>query len=249
VLIEKIADRIARQVCQNPKIDSVRVSLRKLNASPNGIPGIVLDYKRSPQEIPEELLDIDIENIVEKLSSQGGASFPILSEAYRKALLEEAESYDYQKQPEVVGPAKVREQLSSNYSLRPGSLFFRLRDDFEALLAKKLGALPEYPFDTPLKFNESSLQVYEKGSIGITPHVDGLSYRNLICNFVLTGRAEFALCKDRSGAEPLYLDNSPGNAIIMRAPGFLGSGERPFHFLSEVGERRIVFGLRQKAEK
>jgi hypothetical protein len=77
--------------------------------------------------------------------------------------------------------------------------------------------------------------------------MDGMSQINLICVFVLTGHANFALCKDREGTKPKYLDTTPGNVIIMRAPGFMDSDFRPFHFLTDVSERRIVFGLRQKA--
>lgn len=245
VLIEKIASRIASNICRNPKIQSVKVGIKKLDADSNGIPGIIVEKKRSALEMGEYLLDFDIRHLLSSLERDGGVSIPILSEDYRRALLEEAESYSYKKQPEIVGKFKVREQLSSNYEFKPGSLFLRFRDDFQNLINKKLSDL-DYPFATPLDLNEMSLQVYEKGSIGITPHMDGLSQINLICVFVLTGHAKFALCKDRKGTEPKYLDTTPGNMIIMRAPGFMNSDFRPFHFVSDVTERRVVFGLRQK---
>jgi dihydroneopterin aldolase len=246
VLIERIATRIADGVCRDPKVHSAKVVLRKLDANNNGLPGIVVEQKRRPQEMNEGLLDFDIQHFIETLDKEGGVSIPILNESYRKALLEEAETYQFEKQPEIVGPAKVREQLSSTYEFRPGSLFFRLRDDFQNIIEHKLTGM-NYPFRVPLNLNEMSLQLYEEGSIGITPHMDGMSQINLICVFVLTGHAKFALCKDREGTEPKYLDTTPGNVIIMRAPGFMDSDFRPFHFLTDVSERRIVFGLRQKA--
>lgn len=248
VLIETIASRIAEKVLTDSIIDSVQVGVSKLNAISNGIPSIRVRAKRSPQELLLELLDFDATELVSVLERDGGISIPILSDNYRKKLLEEAESYTYEKQPEIVGPAKVREQLSSTTKFRENSLFHDLTLNFERLLDRKLRGRKDV-FTAELKFNEPSLQLYDAGSIGITPHMDGMSCINLICVFILTGKAKFALCKNREGDEPQYLDTSPGNVIIMRAPGFLGSDYRPFHFLSDVTERRIVFGLRQNTKK
>ena len=91
-----------------------------------------------------------------------------------------------------------------------------------------------------------SLQKYDQNSIGITPHKDGKSRINLICVFNLVGKAEFALCDDRSGSNPKFLDTTPGNVIILRAPGFFHSTYQPFHFVRNITEERIVFGLRQR---
>ena len=246
VLIEKIASRIADRITEDQKIHSVEVEIQKIDASSNGIPGIVVTKKRTPMEMSHGLLDFDVTRIMSELEREGGVSFPILKDDYRKKLLAEAEIYQYEKQPEIVGPANVREQLSSVSTLKERSLFWRLKDDFQKIFDYKLKSLSRYPFETLLAFNEISLQLYEKGSIGITPHMDGLSRINLICVFILRGKARFSLCKDRAGSEPKDLATSPGNVIIMRAPGFMNSDYRPFHFLSDVAERRIVFGLRQK---
>jgi FolB domain-containing protein len=249
VLIEKIATRIAERICRNSKIYSSKVVIKKLDASSNGTPGISVTYKRAPQEISQTLKQFDIKETISSIEKNGAVSIPILTESYRKELLEEAESYHYNKQPEIVGLAKVREQLSSTYEFRPGSLFFELREDFENILNSSQTAFKEPIFNPPLKLNEMSLQLYEKGSIGITPHLDNLSCKNLICIFILTGHAKFALCDDREGNNPKYLDTSPGNVIIMRAPGLFGSLDRPFHFVSDITEKRIVFGLRQDIKK
>lgn len=248
-LIEKIASRIAERVCYHPLVTSADVKIEKLDAHTDGIPAISVSQKRIPQQAFEKLVDFDIHYLLEQLETNGGVSIPIISDSYRTRLLEEAETYHYEKQPEIVGPAKVREQLSSIKEFRPGSLFFRLKDDFQKKLDEKLVKLASYPFAQPLAFNEMSLQLYEKGSIGITPHMDGLSQLNLICIFVLTGTSTFALCDDRSGLNARTLDTTPGNVIIMRAPGFLSSDFRPFHFVKDITERRIVFGLRQSENK
>jgi dihydroneopterin aldolase len=245
-LIEKIANQIAEKICFHPRVQSAEVTLRKIDASSNGLPGIIVKRKRSPQEIQSILHDFDLNLALTTLEKVGGVSMPILSESYRRLLLEEAETYQYHKQPEIVGPAKVREQLSSVKEFRPDSLFWQLKNDFQELFNSKLAKLATYPFQTPLNFNEMSLQLYEKDSIGITPHMDGLSILNVICVFILAGKARVAICDDRQGSDPKDLDTTPGNVILLRGPGFLNSDFRPFHFVSDVKERRIVFGLRQK---
>jgi 7,8-dihydroneopterin aldolase/epimerase/oxygenase len=51
ILIEKIGQRIVEQICESPKIFSAEVEIRKINASQNGVPGIVVSYKHAPQEM------------------------------------------------------------------------------------------------------------------------------------------------------------------------------------------------------
>jgi dihydroneopterin aldolase len=243
MLIERIVHRIAERILISPKVRRVEVKLEKIHGDRKGLPGILHCEKKRSQKIRRDLLALDAEEIVGALKSVGAISLPILTGEYRRMLLQEAETSRFDKQPEVVGLAKVHEDLSSTYAFRPGSLFSQLRDEFQRML------IGTSAFSTQLNLNEMSLQLYEKGSMGITPHMDQASRINLVCVFVLTGQARFALCDDRSGANPRDLDTSPGNVIIIRAPGFMGTTVRPMHFLSDVTERRIVFGLRQRASK
>jgi dihydroneopterin aldolase len=245
ILIEKIATRIGEEISIDPKIKSVEVTVEKIDASNNCVPGIRITTNRKPLEIDETLLDFDLEKILSEILDKGASSVRLLSESYRKRLLEEAKAYNYVKQPEVVGPAKVREQLSSTYKFKDNSLFFRLKEDFEKTMERKLKSLKAQPFQVPLSFNEMSLQLYPKGSIGITPHLDHKKSINLICIFILTGKAKVATCDDREGNNPKFLDTTPGNVILLRGTGMMNSDFRPFHFVSEVSEERIVFGLRQ----
>ena len=89
------------------------------------------------------------------------------------------------------------------------------------------------------------IQRYRRGSFGITPHRDGLRYVNLVSLFTLCGQARFGLCADRAGHGSREIDASPGTVILMRAPGFLGTHQRPFHYVADVCEERYSFGLRQ----
>ena len=190
----------------------------------------------------------DIHRILEKLSTGGATSVKILNEGFRKSLLEEAECYTYKSEDEVVGTGDriVRQQMSSFEDFPYDSKCNLLKHSFQSFLDNYLTLIRPYPFETKLAFNSIVLQKYERGSIGITPHRDGLSYINLVCLFVIEGQGRFFTCSDRSGRDSVEIDASPGNVILVRAPGFLFSKERPFHYVNNIQERRYVFGLRQK---
>lgn len=223
---------------------SVTVNIHKLDIWNNGIPGARVFREKLPTHL--NLLDFDIEETINSISENGGVSFPLIPENRRANLVRESYSYNYQPQPEVLSGGKVREQLSSVKEFPENSPFYKFRDDFTEALVRKLSTLTIRDiFLEPLLFNDMSLQKYDKGSIGITPHKDGKSCINLVCVFNLVGKAEFALCDDRSGANPRFLDTSPGNMVIMRGPGFFHGNFQPFHFVRNITEERIVFGLRQ----
>jgi hypothetical protein len=193
--------------------------------------------------------DFDITKILEELSSIGATSVRILSEDFRISLLKEAESYAYTPEDEIVGSGDriVRQQMGSFDDFSDGSKYTLLKNSFQALLDGCLADLEAYPFETRLGFNSMVLQKYEKGAIGITPHRDGLSYINLVCVFNIGGQGRFFICSDRSGKDARKVDASPGNVVLLRAPGFFRSRDRPFHFVTDIQETRYTFGLRQKS--
>lgn len=193
--------------------------------------------------------NLNTERLLEELSSVGATSVRLLEEDFRVALLKEAEGYTYQPEDEIVGSGDrvVRQQVSSFDGFPEDSSYILLKDSFEELLEQRLAELEAYPFETALNFNSMVLQRYEEGSIGITPHKDGLSYINLVCVFVIGGRGRFYVCSDRSGRDTKEVDASPCNVILMRAPGLFGAEDnRPFHYITEIQETRYTFGLRQK---
>jgi len=194
-----------------------------------------------------DLIDFDITDVICELVEHGAVSLPMIPEIRRGELLDEAQTYTYEDQPEIVGGGLVREELSSVTEFPDNSLFWRLKNDFTELFTRKISTLKVKDlFSTSLLFNDMSLQRYRVGSIGITPHKDGKSRINLICVFILTGQAEFAICDDRSGSNARFLDTMAGNLIILRGPGFLNSEVQPFHFVRNITHERIVFGLRQR---
>lgn len=191
-----------------------------------------------------ELMDFDSSFLAASLIYPGSVSFPILPKAVRASLLIEALSYPYCRRETVVGPAKVRQEVQGFDDFPPTSQFYALRDASERLLKAKLSS---QLFSRPLYFDDLSLQKYLPGSLGITPHRDGRNRINLVCVFILKGQGKFYLCEDRSGKNAVELDSIPGNVILMRAPGFNGANFRPLHFVSDIKNLRITFGLRQKA--
>ena len=246
VLLERIADRIASRICQYRHVQSVRVEIEKPDSQPDCVPAFVGTAKRMPQALGR-LLPLDSERVIDEISKKGGASFPILPNEYRQALLDEAELYSYEKQEAEPGVAGVSQDLSLAANVFPSGLFAQLRDDFDSVLAGWHGIAREGTpvFSRKCFLNDIAIQLYEKGSRGITRHRDFARSINLVCIFVLAGEAKFGLYEEGFSGSPYCLDASPGNVIILRANGFLGKDIRPYHHLSEVTERRIVCGLRQ----
>jgi hypothetical protein len=205
-------------------------------------------------KVIEELFlstSLNTDRILEELSSVGATSVRLLDEDFRVALLKEAEDYDYEPEDEIVGTHDrvVRQQVSSFDDFPEDSGYVLLKDSFQGLLEQRLAKLETYPFETTLDFNSMVLQRYEEGSLGITSHKDGLSYINLVCVFVIGGKGRFYVCSDRSDRNAKEIDASPGNVILMRAPGlFRAEDNRPFHYVTEIEETRYTFGLRQKKE-
>lgn len=244
-LLETLAEIISQKIINNSGSESITLNIKKLDVWNNGLPGVIVTRYKIPDHI--DLLDFDIEKIISGLCANGGISFSILPPQRLHLLLNEAKRLTYTKQPEVVGKGKVREELSSVTEFPDNSLFWQLKNDFIELLIRKFKISQMIDiFEVPLVFNDMALQKYEVGSVGITPHVDGKSRINLIFVFVLCGRADFAICKDRNGSNPKFLDTTPGNVIVLRGPGFFKSSFQPFHFVTSITEERIVFGLRQR---
>ena len=245
VLIEQLAERIAQHILNDRRIDEVKVTLRKVT-NPGGIPGITIKRRRSLQSGVAGFKDLDFRKIVTEIRAHGATGFPLLQDYYRQMLLARGRKLEYEQRPEYVGPAKVREQLSSAKVIPSPSLFSALVGEFETLLNYENLKLieSERPFSTPIKFNEISLQKYDAGSIGITPHLDSARCQYLVVILVLVGEGCFATCKDRAGTNPHEIRPKTGDVILIRAAGFDGVDERPFHYLNDIREERLALGLR-----
>lgn len=196
----------------------------------------------------EHLAELDLGEVVDALARDAAVALPLLGERLRTALLEEARGYAYRPARAVVGSGDrlVRQRMEVHDDFPANSRFHELTAAFQALWDGALAAADSTPFEGRLVFNDLMLQRYTVGELGITAHRDRTAYRNLVCLFVLSGKGRFYVCGDRSGANAREVRHGPGDVLLMRAPGFLGSSERPFHFVRAIREPRYVFGLRQE---
>lgn len=153
--------------------------------------------------------------------------------------------------PEVktIGTADqiVRTEYSA-FELSDQPLFLAFQSAFQELLDREFAKLDCDPFNSNFKLNAMVLQRYLPGELGITPHRDSLRSIHLIALINLGGTAEFYRCDDRQGRNSVSLDTTPGNAILMRAPGFLNAPIRPFHYLTAIRSTRYSLGLRQRLD-
>ena len=186
--------------------------------------------------------------ILDRLECEDAIAVPALTDAYRTWLLEEARAARFRDARPVVGRGErtVLQRMRVHNGFGPDSRFRDLTRRYQAVWDAWLAPMAPYPFESRLVFNDLMLQVYEPGETGITPHMDRTTYRNLICLFVLEGRGRFGVCADRGGRGARTVAHEPGDVVLTRAPGFRGSGCRPFHFVDRITERRYVFGLRHE---
>ena len=191
---------------------------------------------------------VDVQELLNRLDQDDAIAVPALTDPYRAWLLEEALHARFREARPVVGRGEriVHQRMGVHDDFGVDSRFRDLTRQYQALWDGWLSAVAPYPFEAPLVFNDLMLQVYEPGEIGITPHVDRTAYRNLICLFVLEGHGRFGVCSDRSGRGARIIAHEPGDVVLTRAPGFMESGRRPFHFVDRITERRYVFGLRHE---
>lgn len=197
-------------------------------------------------------LDFDPGYVVTKLRLLGGVSIPLLTGGQRQSLLEEALTYEYVRRPQTVGPSHVQQDFSSVDTYPANNPFFDFRDQWNTFLQRRLRELGDLDqlFEDPLDLNEIALQRYEPGSAGISAHRDSDFNRNLVCIFNLTGHGHFCLSGNREGTQSVVtLKDQPGNVILLRSAGFKTGIRRPFHFLTDIPELRISFGLRQVVPK
>lgn len=180
----------------------------------------------------------DVENI-------GATSIPILDTNICTYLIAAMHDLHFNAQTRIVGKMRVRQEMDACTDFPEYNPILYFRDSFQVVLGDILREIGAKFFSTPLRFNDVRVHRYWPGSIGITPHVDGKSNKNLICIFVLWGHLQFYLCKNRSGNGPVCVPSTVGNLIMIRAPGFKGQSRQPFHRVLRSDECRMTLGLRQ----
>lgn len=155
-----------------------------------------------------------------------GAAFVegALTEAFRQALLDEVEAEPFETLAERVGQHGVRQQAEHRVLLgdeiddHPG---------IDQLCREFMGAVGPLDGWHP---NDVSIQRYQAGSVGISPHLDGKRYRYLVAIFTLEGSGPLAICTDREGTVQTEWQTVPGSLVLLRGPGLGGVEDgRPLH--------------------
>ncbi len=193
-----------------------------------------------PTELAEALTRLDAEHAV---------SLPLLGARVRRRLIGATTRLPYRPAIPVVGAGAnaVRQDFELCMAIPERSLLHAFAAALEALLNAALDRLEPQPLAKPLRLNDVIVQRYPKGSLGITAHRDHLRYQGLVALVTLSGAARFCLCDDRAGRAARELPCPPGHLLLLRAPGFGGRRDRPFHLLDRVTRPRLSLGLRHDA--
>lgn len=181
-----------------------------------------------------------------RLAHEDACSLALLSREGCAALLAASAALSYRAAMAVVGEGdrRVYQDFEICMPVPDGSPFHDCRDALERCLARALHDMPEPPLARPPRLNDLVVQRYPAGSRGITAHRDHVRYRDLVAVVTLTGRARFLVSTTRSGEDAREVPVPPGSLVLMRAPGFAGRDDRPFHLLTDVTEDRVCLGLR-----
>ena len=185
-----------------------------------------------------------------RLKTEDAAALPLLSPQGCQALLAASESLSYRAAKPVIGEGErtVYQDFEICMQVPQGSLFHACAEAVQQLLPPALAELDEPPLAAAPPLNDLVVQRYAAGSRGITPHRDHVRYRNLVAIVTLAGQARFFVCRERSGTDAREVAIPPGSLLLMRAPGFAGRSDRPFHFLSDVTSTRVCVGIRHDVE-
>lgn len=181
-----------------------------------------------------------------RLPVEDAVSIPLLEPDACIPYVTATETLIYRPGRPVVGTGErsVYQDFEITMDVPAENLLCTLRDDVETLLNASLALSTPPLLPGPLILNDMVVQRYHAGSIGITPHRDHIRYTDLVAIVVLQGAGRYCISDDRAGTNPRAMPGDAGHLILMRAPGFAGRDDRPFHFVTDVDEPRISFGLR-----
>ncbi len=193
----------------------------------------------------------EIAGYLERLRSVDALGMPLLTEEGRQSLLAAAEALTYrQARPFMGAPGKeVQQDFEICMDFREGDSFHLLAESLGTHLLTAARAMPEPALNDDLVFNDIAVQRYIPGSAGITPHRDFLQFRQVVVLIILAGQGRFFVCDNREGLNAVEVPVKPGDALLMQAPDFGGQDRRPFHFLQDITERRVIVGLRYDRKK
>ena len=182
---------------------------------------------------------------LDRVAREDAAVLPLLAAAECRPFIESGADLAFRSARPVIGEGEraVYQDFDICLSIPRLHPLWQLTQAVERLVATALGAMAAPPLEA-LPLNDLVLQRYPPGARGITPHRDHVRYVGLVVIVQLSGDGRFGLCADRSGAGARVLAAGPGDGILMRAPGFHGRKDRPFHFLDGITVERYSLGMR-----
>ena len=182
---------------------------------------------------------------LDRVAREDAAVVPVLAPADCAPFIEAGGDLAFRSAKPVIGEGEraVFQDFDICLSIPQSHRLWQLTQAVERLIADSLGTMSQPPLEK-LPLNDLVLQRYPPGARGITPHRDHVRYVGLVVIVQLSGDGSFGLCHDRSGAGARVLEAGPGDAILMRAPGFGGRKDRPFHFLDGITVERYSLGMR-----
>ena len=182
---------------------------------------------------------------LERVACEDAAVLPLLAPAECRSFIDAGADLSFRSAKPVIGEGEraVYQDFDICLSIPQTHRLWQLTQAVERLIAAALGTMAEPPLEA-LSLNDLVLQRYPPGARGITPHRDHVRYVGLVVIVQMSGDGRFGLCADRSGAGARVLDARPGDGILMRAPGFGGAKDRPFHFLGGITVERYSLGIR-----
>ncbi len=205
---------------------------------------------RNDSFTPDELAGpAELAGALARLDAEPAVSLPLFGARVRRRLIGATTRLPYRPAIPVVGAGAnaVRQDFELCMAIPERSLLRAFAAALEALLNAALARLEPRPLARPLHLNDLIIQRYPEGSFGITAHRDHVRYQDLVALVTLSGAARFCLCDDRAGRGARELPCPPGHLLLLRAPGFGGRRDRPFHFLDRIARPRLSLGLRHDA--
>lgn len=183
-----------------------------------------------------------------RVGDEEASSLALLPADALGPLLEEARGLRYRPAKPVVGQgdAAVHQDFDLTMEIPPDGALVALARALGRLIGAALATMRAPPLDA-FEINDYIVQRYPVGCAGMSPHRDHIRYTGLVAIVMLGGAGRFLVCDDRAGANEREIPMKPGDLLLMRAPGFQGRGDRPFHAVRDITEDRYIFGLRHDA--
>ena len=184
-----------------------------------------------------------------RVGDEEATSLALLPAEALGPVLAEARALHYRPARPVVGQgdAAVHQDFDLTTEIPPKGELMALSRALNRLIGEALAGMRSPPLAGGFEINDHIVQHYPAGCTGMSPHRDHIRYTGLVAIVMLGGAGRFLVCDDRAGANEREIPCAPGDLLLMRAPGFQGRGDRPFHAVRDITADRYILGLRHDA--